>query len=90
MYRQCKKSQHYWSTDNKWIDLTHVLFQVQVFWVVTPCSVVEGNQEHHPEDGGSIVASYHKTTRRQNPENLDLKRHLRDSFKTEPATNVCD
>jgi hypothetical protein len=42
----------------------HVKYQVEVFWVVTPCSVVVGYQQRlvgpcclelHPEDGGSMV-----------------------------------
>jgi hypothetical protein len=40
----------------------------------------------HPEDGGSMdpetLVSYSNTTRRHNPEDLDLKHHHRENFKT--------
>jgi len=48
-------------------------FQVEVFWVMTPCS---GNV-----DLWNMV-SCHNTTRRHNPEDLDLKNHRRENFKT--------
>jgi hypothetical protein len=40
----------------------------------------------HPEDGGSMdllnFVSYHNTTRRHNPEDVDLKHHRRESLET--------
>jgi hypothetical protein len=61
------------------------MFQVEVFWVVTPCSVVVG---HHCLRGPcclhlqpETLVSYHSTTRHHNPEDLDLNRHRRDSLK---------
>jgi len=51
--------------------------QVQVFWVVTPCSVVVGDQRF----GGTwlfhLQVSYHSTT-----EDLDLKHRRRESLET--------
>jgi hypothetical protein len=41
-----------------------VMFQVEVFWVVTPCSVVVGFRRFR--------GPCHNTTRRHNPEDLDL------------------
>jgi hypothetical protein len=54
-----------------------VMFQVEVFWIVTPCNVMVGYQRSrgpchlqlHPE----TLVYNHDTTRRHNPENLDLK-----------------
>jgi hypothetical protein len=47
---------------------TAVMFQVEVFWYVTPCSVVVG---FLPEDGSSrdseTLVCYHSTTRGHNP-----------------------
>jgi hypothetical protein len=66
---------------------TAVMFQVDVFWVVTPCSVVVGyklfrgpgyphlQREVKMEAARTFetVVSYHKTTRRHNPEDIDFK-----------------
>jgi len=62
---------------------TAVMFQIEVSRVVTPCSVVVGNQRFgghyclHLQ--GEVTArtpetliSYHNTARRYNPEDLDL------------------
>jgi hypothetical protein len=48
------------------------MFQVEVFWVVTLCSVAVGYhvQEVHPVS--ETLISCHNTTRRHNPEDLDL------------------
>jgi hypothetical protein len=76
--------------------LTSVAFQFDVFWVVTPCSVVVGYQQrfrdpcclhlHNPEDlevtlTSKTLVSYQNTTWRHNPEDHDLKRHGRESHK---------
>jgi len=51
-----------------------VKIQVEVFWVVMPCSVVVG----HRRFGGpcclhlQVLVNYHNSTRRQNPEDLDF------------------
>jgi hypothetical protein len=37
--------------------LAVVMFQVEVFWVVTPCSVVVGYQRFRAEDGGGMGTS---------------------------------
>jgi len=49
------------------------IFQVEVFWVVTPCSFVVGYQH-----AASIL-----TARRHNSEDLELIYQLRESLKTE-------
>jgi hypothetical protein len=56
-----------------------LMFQVEVFWVVMPCSVVV---EYRPEDGGSMDIRNVGNLPQHNPEDLDLKHHLRDSLKT--------
>jgi hypothetical protein len=70
-------------------------FQVEVFWVVTPCSVVVGYQRImrtmlplsslHPKmeaaKSSETLVSYHKTTRRQNPKDFDLKFHCREKLE---------
>jgi len=52
-----------------------VMFPFEVFWVVTPCSVVVGYQRFRGPCCLHIkgVLSYHNTTRHHNPEDLDLK-----------------
>jgi hypothetical protein len=60
--------------------LTAVMFQVEVFWAVTLCSVVGGYRRFrdtcclHLQGEDENLVSYHKNTRRYNAENLDLKR----------------
>jgi hypothetical protein len=49
---------------------TAVKIQVEVLWVVTPYSVVVNLK----------MVSYHNTTRRHNPEDLDLKHHRRETL----------
>jgi len=63
---------------------TAVMFQVEVFWVVTKCNIVVGYQRFrgpwclhiHPEDcedeSSETLISYHNTTLRHNPEDLDF------------------
>jgi hypothetical protein len=46
---------------------TAVEIEVQVFWVVAPCSVILGYQHFR----GPLI-SYHNITRRHKPEDLDL------------------
>jgi hypothetical protein len=76
---------------------TAVMFQVELFLVLNPCSVVAGYQHFrgpcclHLQDEVKIKAartsetlvSYHNTTWRHNPEDLDLKRHRRERPKTQ-------
>jgi hypothetical protein len=74
-------------------------FEVEVFWVVTPRSVVAGYQcfrtpgclNFHPKDRGimylwNVGISYHNTTRRHNPEDIDMKHHRHESLKISWAT----
>jgi len=51
---------------------TAVIFQVEVFWVVTPCSAVVGYQLFIPKTEAAWTSTphYHNTTRRHNPEDL--------------------
>jgi len=69
------------------------IYQVEVLWVVMPCSVVVGYQRF----GGprclhlqgklrqrgllKLWHPYHNATHRHNPEDLDLKHHRRESLK---------
>jgi hypothetical protein len=63
--------------------LTVVEIQIEVFWVVTQCSAVVGYQRFRgpwcpifrdAAKSSETLASYHNTTLRHNPEDLDLKR----------------
>jgi len=57
---------------------TVVKIHIEVFWIVTSCSVVVGYQNFggpcclHLQDEVTLV-SYHKLIRRHNPEDRDLK-----------------
>jgi hypothetical protein len=59
-----------------------VKIQDKVFWFVTPCSIVVGYQSFggpccfHLEGEPESLVSYRNTTRRQNPEDLDLQDKL--------------
>jgi len=57
---------------------TEVKIRVEVFWVLTPCNVAVGYQRFggacclHLQGEVFTLVSYRNTTRRQNPEYLDL------------------
>jgi hypothetical protein len=59
--------------------------QVEVLWVVTPCSVMVGYQRfgrsccHHLQ---GEVKSHHNTTRHHNPQDLCLNLHRRENPKS--------
>jgi hypothetical protein len=58
--------------------------QVEVLWIVTSYSVVAGYQRFRGScflHNSETLVSYN-TTQRHNPEDLDLKRHDRESPKT--------
>jgi len=52
------------------------VIQVEVFWVVTTCSVVEGYQRI-----SETLVSCYNTTRLHNPEDLYMNLHRRENLK---------
>jgi hypothetical protein len=72
------------------------MFEVAVFWVVAPCSLVEVNRRfrgacglHHQGDESSIPldsetsVNFYQTTRRNNPEDsLHLHTRRREKLKS--------
>jgi hypothetical protein len=69
--------------------LMALTIQVEVFWVVTPCSVVVGYQRFggpfylHLQGGTSV--SYHQITRHHNQEDLDFNLQIRISENISPV-----
>jgi hypothetical protein len=71
---------------------THSVVQVEVFWVVTQCSVAVGYHQFgrsycfHLQGEvmmeAARLASHRNTTRHHNPADLDLNLHRRESPKT--------
>jgi len=53
---------------------------MDVFWDVTPCNFVV--LDIHAVSTSETSVSYHNTTRRHNPEDLDLNLHHRKSLKS--------
>jgi hypothetical protein len=62
--------------------------RVEVFWVVTLCIVVVGYEcfifrvKMKAARRSYTLVCYQNTTRRHNPEDLDLKHHRREGLKT--------
>jgi len=78
------------------------IIQVEVFWIVTPCGVV-GYQRcamlppfslnftlnMEAAMSSKTLLSYHITTRRHNPEDLDVKPHRHENLKRLKNVQTC-
>jgi hypothetical protein len=60
--------------------------EVEVVWAVTPWRTSPWRWRRH----GPLkrLVSYHNTTRRQNPQDLDMNHHCRESVRTRVNTEV--
>jgi hypothetical protein len=62
-------------TDASFKAFTAVMFQVEIFWIGTPCSIVIDTNMMKMEAArpSETLVFYHKTTLHYNPEDLNVK-----------------